>query len=260
MKKAPLTSLALAGLLFGLAACDNGDAEGDGEAPQEQAQEDVQQEGPEGQQEMSEPDLGDLPDVVATVNDEDIEAEEYEAAYQNQFMNAQMMSQMTGEQPDEDELQEQTLEQVIGNRLLIHDAEEQGFDASEEEVEEELEATAEENGLESLDQLFEMAEEQGISEDELRGQAEDQVRVEKLIDSFDVDEPTEEELEESYEEQVAQQPEAEEGADGEEAPETPEFDEVRDEIHEQMMQQRQNEAAQEHVDQLREDADVETHI
>ncbi|WP_258934734.1 hypothetical protein [Nesterenkonia pannonica] len=85
---------------------------------------------------------------------------------------------------------------------------------------------------------------------------EQQVRVQQLIEDLDYDEPTDEEVEDAYDEAVAAQPEAEGGDDAE----TPEFDDVRAELEEQLVNERQNEAAQDHVEQLRDEADVETHL
>lgn len=248
-----LTSAALVGLLFAVGACGD-TAEDDGE---DQAAEEPDQ----GEQEMPEPDTEDIPDTVAEVNGEEISGEEFTTTYESQFQQMAMQSQMTGEEIDQDELKEQTLDGMIGNVLLVQDASDAGHQASDEDVEELLSETAESNGMESVDELFEMAEEQGLSEDELREDAQDQVLVDQLLDDLDVEEPSEEELEEMYEEQVAQQEQMqpEDEDEGEES-ETPSFDEMRDDLEEQAVQQAEGEAAMAHVEDLRETADVETMI
>lgn len=259
-----VTSTALVGMLFAVAACgDDAEEGGDGE---DQAAEELGELG-EGEQEMPEPDTEDIPETVAEVNGEEISGEEFTTTYESQFEQMAMQAQMSGEEVDQDELKEQTLDGMIGNVLLVQDASDAGYEASDEDIEELLSETAESSGMESVDELVEMAEEQGLSEDELREDAQDQVLVDQLLDDLDVDEPSEEELEEMYEEQVAQQeqmeemdPEGEdEGEDGEE-PETPSFEEMRDELEEQAVEQAQGEAAMAHVEDLRESGDVETHI
>lgn len=265
-----VTSVAAAALLFGLAACDNGDAEGaddaaSGQAADEQAAEEQPQEGGEagapGEQEMPEPDLGDVPDVVAEVNDEDISGAEYTQAYETQFSQMAMQAQMTGEEVDEEALQEEILDNLIGYELLVQEAEAEGYEATEEEVDAELEEVAEQNGAESVDELLEIAEEQGTDEEQLREDVEQQVLINQVVDSLDVEEPTDEEVEETYEEFAAQQEQAPapEGEDGEEA-ETPDLEELRPEIEEQLVAEKENEAVVAHMEDLREDADVETHV
>lgn len=260
-QKKLVTSVAAAALLFGLSACDNGDGEGaeddaTGEAAEEQTQEGGEAGAP-GEQQMPEPDLGEVPDVVAEVNDADISGDEYSSAYEVQFQQMAMQAQMSGEEVDEEALQEQTLNNLIGYELLTQEAEANGYEATEDDVDAELEQVAEQNGVESVDELFEVAEEQDTSEEELREDVEQQVLITQVIDSLDVEEPSEEEIEEAYE-QVADQ-QSGQGQEGEEA-ETPDLEELRPEIEEQLTTQKENEAAQAHIEDLREDAEVETHV
>lgn len=256
-----VTSVAMVGLLFAVAACDDeGDQEDDGE--DQAAEEEL---GEMGEEDMPEPDTEDIPDVVAEVNGQEIDGDEFTTTYESQFQQMAMQAQMTGEEIDQDDLKEQTLDGMIGNVLLVQDASDAGYEVSDDDVDELLSETAEANEMEDLDELYAMAEEQGLGEDELREDAQDQVLVDQLLEDLDVEEPSEEELEEMYEEQVAQQEQMEEmqpedEGEGGEEPEAPSFDEMRDELEEQAVQQAEGEAAMEHVEDLREDADVETMI
>lgn len=253
-QKKLVTSVAAAALLFGLAACDNDDGDQDAAAEEEAAE---SQQMPE-QPEMPEPDLGDVPDVVAEVNGEDITGEEYSTSYESQYAQMAMQSQMSGEGVDEEVLQEQVLENLVGLELLSQDAEESGYEASEDEIDQQLEEMAEANGLESVDELYDLAEEQGLSEEQFREDVATEVAIGQIADSLDVDEPTDEEVEEAYEEFAAQSPPVE-GEDGEEQ-ETPDLEELRPEIEEQLAQQKENEALLAYVDDLREGAEVEIHL
>ncbi|GAA1175711.1 SurA N-terminal domain-containing protein [Nesterenkonia xinjiangensis] len=265
MSKKLLTSFALAGVLLGVAGCGDAPEEGaDGAETENPADAEQGAEGdggaegeagPEG--EMPEPDTSDIPEVVAEVNGEELSGEEFTTLYENQFQQMAMQSQMSGEEVDEDALKEQSLESMIANELLIQDAEDAGFEAGEDDVEELLETTAETGGMESVEDLIQAYEEQGMSEEKLREDAHDQVLIDQRLEDLDVEEPSEEELRDYYDEASAQQ--APEGAEGEEA-EMPEFEEVRDELEQELTTQKQNEAAQAHVEDLREDADVETHL
>lgn len=266
-QKKLVTSVAAAALLFGLAACDNGDAEEpDGDAEQNEQSEENGDEAPEGmedmedleQPEMPEPDLDDVPDVVAEVNGEDISGEEYSTSYEAQYQQMAMQAQMSGESVDEEQLEEMVLDNLIGLELLSQDAEDSGFEASEEDIDEQLEEVAADNGLESVDEVLELAEEQGFSEEQFREDLEAEVVIEQVLESLDVEEPTEEEVEEAYEQYSAQAPPAE-GEDGEEA-EEPDLEELRPQIEDELAQQKEGEALQAYVDDLREGAEVEVNI
>lgn len=262
MSKTLMTSVAAAALVFSLAACADGDPEGaEGtEAPAEAGQE-QSLEGAEGMGDMPEPDLEGIPDVVAEVNGEEISGEDFTQIYEQQFAEMAMQSQLSGEEVDEDELKNQTLDSMIGNELLIQDAADRGLDASEDEVNELLEEFATQSGSESVDDFIATLEEEGTSEEVLRESAEQQVMINKLQDELDVEEPSDEELRDMYDEIVAQQEEAQEGQEEsegeEEAAEIPEFEEVRDDLKDQEMEQAQLQALSAHAEELREDADVE---
>lgn len=261
MHKKLLTGAAVTTLALGLAACDQNSApEDEPTVGQEDGAEG--QEAPLGEEdmEMPEPETDDIPDVVATVNGEDLTGDEFIPVYEAQFQQMAMQSQMSGEEPDEDMIREQTLDGLISTELLLQDAEDRDYQASEEEIDELLTETAEQGGLESADELVETYEEQGDTEEDLREDAANQVLIEKIEEDLEVSEPTEEELEEAYEEMEAQQEMMAEAQGGEAAEELPPFEEIRDELEEQVTQEEQDEAMMEHVEELREDADVETNL
>lgn len=254
MHKKLLTGAAVTTLALSLAACNQNSA------PEDEST--AGQEAPLGEEdmEMPEPETDDIPDVVATVNGEDITGDEFIPVYEAQFQQMAMQSQMSGEEPDEDMIREQTLDGLISTELLLQHAQDQDYQASEEEIDELLTETAETGGLESTDELIETYEEQGNTEEDLREDASNQVLIEKVEDDLEVSEPTEEELEEAYEEMEAQQEIMAEAQGGEAAEELPPFEEVRDDLEEQVTQEEQDEAMMTHIEELREDADVETHL
>ncbi len=266
MNKKWLLTLSLTTTMAAVAAC--GDAENSGEennaeeptqeeepAENSEASEDneASQDGEETaeQPEMPEPDLEDIPDVVAEVNEEEILKEEFETNYKGQFMQAVQQSQMTGKEVDQDQLKVQIAENMVGTELLVQEAENEGYDSSEEEVNETLDEIVAQNGLESNDDFFSALEEQGTGEEEVMSQIEMQVKVDQLIESVSGDiEPTEEELKEAYEQVKAQQEQM-----GEDA-EVPSFEEVKPDLKEQLIMQKQGEETQKLIEKLREEADV----
>ncbi|MFG6150132.1 SurA N-terminal domain-containing protein [Halobacillus sp. B23F22_1] len=256
MNKKWLLSLIMAAFVMFLAACnsDEESAEGDSEGKGEEKQQ--QEEGEGEQPEMPEPDLENVPDVVAEVNDEEINKEEFESAYEGSFQQMAMQSQMSGQELDQDQLKKQTAESLVGQELLTQKAEDEGYEASQEDIDKTLEELAQQNQMESKDEFLAALEEQGMGEDEVMSQVETQVKVDQLIASEAGDtEPSEEELEEAYAQMEAQQEQM-----GEEGGEMPSYEDAKPDLEEQVKTQKEQEATQKLVENLREDADVTVHL
>ena len=269
-----LTMISLAATMLAVSACGDDSAEGEngegaenteqnaeeGNAAEGEAAEDGQSaEGGEAA-EAPEPDLEDVPDVVAEINGEEITKEEFEQVYSGQFQQAAMMQEMTGEEVNQDEMKTQIADGMVSERLLIQEAENRELSASEEDVDGMISEIVEANGMQSEDEFFTAMEESGMSEDEIRAELEKQVKVEALIaeETGEV-EPTDEELEKVYDEQIAAREEAQSEGEGEET-EAPSFEEVKPQIEEQLISEKQAEAAQGLAEELREDADVTVNL
>ena len=250
-KKCLIISLAL--FISILAACSNKNESEENNNEAEEAQADGEN------FELPEPNLENIPDVVAKVNGEEISKEDFELTYTSMFQQIYMQSQMTGEEVDEDQLKEQTIEEMVSQELLIQEADNAGIEASDDKVEETLQELVDNNGMESKEQLLEALEEQGMDEQEVMNQLKTQVKVTQLIENETGDvEPTEEELQELYDEIVAQQEQMQE-ADGESV-EVPNFEEMKPDLVGYVEEQKTAEAAQNLIEKLRDDADVEIYI
>lgn len=270
-----LSSLTIIGSLLLLGACngdeeeateDTGSAE-EAEAPESGAVAEGEEgagteeaaKGEEGaaaeQPEMPEPDLEGVPDVVAEVNDTKIEKAEFEEAYNMQFQQMAMMSQMSGEEVNQDDLKKQVADGLVSQELLIQEADSRKLEVSEEDTNGVLDGLVEQNGMESQDDLFAAFEEQGMPKDEVMSQVDMQVKVDKLIaeEAGEID-PSKEELQEVYDQQIAQM----EQMETEEEP--PSFEEMEPQLKEQVVMQKEGEAAQTLVADLKESADVKTHL
>nr|WP_171038057.1 SurA N-terminal domain-containing protein [Aquibacillus sediminis] len=264
MKKKWIMALSLSLSVFGLAACNGGDdaAEENNEETntQEETPAENNEEMPEGaegneQPEMPEADLDGVPDVVATVNGQEISGEEFKTNYEAQFQQAAMQSQMTGEEVDQDQLKQQLVEGMVGQELLIQEADNRDYTASDEALDETLDELVQQNGLESTDEFIAALEEQGMDEQEVMTQLETQVKVDQFIaDEAGEFEPTEEELQEAYEQVKAQQ----EQMGGEQ--ELPSFDELRPDLEQQLISQKESEYTQTLIEELREGADVSINL
>lgn len=248
-----LSSLTIAGSLLLLGACS-----GDEEAAEEKSstEETAHESGAAAEQpEMPEPDLEDVPEVVAEVNGTEIEKGEFEEAYNMQFQQMAMMSQMTGEELNQDDLKKQVADGLVSQELLIQEADNRELDVTEEDTSGVLDQLVEQNGMESQDDLFAAFEEQGMPKDEVMSQVDMQVKIDKLIaeEAGDI-EPSKEEMQEIYDQQVAQM----EQMETEEEP--PSFEEMEPQLKEQVVMQKEGEAAQSLVADLKESADVTVHL
>ncbi|KUG51114.1 hypothetical protein AVL62_12775 [Serinicoccus chungangensis] len=216
---------------------------------------------------MPEPDLEQIPDPVATVNGQDVTKEEFVTYYESQFASAAGQAQMSGEELDEEQLQQDTLEVVVDSVLLRQAAEEERLDPSDEEVDTLLEELATGNGLESVDQFLEVLAQQGMDEETARREAASQLAIQAYVEQeAPVEEPSEEELRAYYDELVAQQEDAGGGEDdaagtaAPQQPEIPEFDQVRDQLAQQLQSEEQAAATDELVAGLREDAEITSNL
>ncbi|WP_084243137.1 SurA N-terminal domain-containing protein [Planomicrobium okeanokoites] len=259
MTKKMLLSLLIGATVLVTAACGNADENTSEEetATEEQATEEqaAEENGETAEQpEMPEPDLEGVPDVVAEVNGEEIGKEEFETAYVGQFQQMAMQAQMSGQEVDQAQLKEQIAESLVSQKLLVQETENRGIEASEEEVDETLTTLAEQNGMASSEEFLAALEEQDLSEEEVREQVASQVKVDKLIAEETGDtEVSEEELQEFYDQVKAQQEEM----GGEEVPP---LEDIKTELEAQLLQQKENEAVQALVAELREGAEVTINI
>src|SRR5699024_12745067 len=134
------------------------------------------------------------------VNDGEVTKEDFEATYQQQYQQMAMQAQMSGqnmEEIDQDELKEQTADGLVGQEVLMQEANDRVSDISDDDIDEKIDKVVEQNGMESKDELVETLEEQGMEEDEFMERIETQVRVDKLLEEESGDlEPSEDEVKE----------------------------------------------------------------
>lgn len=242
--------------LAGCASDNAGQGEGSDEASESSGNAEGAP-GPGGDDQMQPPeaDVDDVPEVVADVNGDEISRDEFVASYEGQLQQAAMAQQSTGEEIDQAELKQQVAELLVDNQLLTQAAEDAGIVATEQDIDATLEDLAEQNGLGSVDEVISALAEQGTSEEEARADAATQYQVTAYIDErADVEEPSEEELRGQYDALVEQMGE-DGGPSGSEA-ETPPFEQVRDQLEDQAINEQQTAAVEEILADLQDDADV----
>ncbi|WP_102158799.1 SurA N-terminal domain-containing protein [Zhihengliuella halotolerans] len=254
-KKKTMAVLALVGSLSMVAACG---ADGEGDAGQSQSQDAGQsQDAPQGQ-EAPTPDLEGVPDVVATVNGEEINKDEFTQAYESRFQQAAMQAQMSGQQPDEDALKKETAESLVGTELLLQRAEKSDIKATDKEVDEALARVAESNQM-SEDEFMTAMKEQGMDADEVNKQLKQQVELDAVIkEEIGTFSASEKELKAAYDEAKAMQDQM--SSESGEAAEMPKFEDAKDQLEQQVTQQKEADATRKLVEDLRADADVKIHL
>lgn len=245
MKKKWLLGLLMAGSLAFATGCAGGEAETEAEPSASESSASAPAEAPT-------PDLEGIPDVVAVVNGLEIPKDEFTAAYERAFEASSMQAQMSGQPVDQEQLKTQTLDNMIGTKLLLQEADKRGIAASDDAVTAATEELIANNQVETEEELFASLEERGIPKDEAQAQIKQQVQLDSLLAEEGADaKPSEDELKKIYEDGKAA---AGEGA------EVPPFEEVRAQIEQQAIENKKNEVAVALFTELRESGDVTTNL
>ncbi len=193
-------------------------------------------------------------EVVATVNGEEIAREELEVMLEQQKQQYQMQGMDLDSEDMSDmleQLERQILDSLVANLLMAQAAEEKGISVSEEELEQEYQdLVAQFGGEEELNQQLEAA---GITREEIKEDIARTLPAQKYMESYKEENISEEDLEVSEEElkAVYDQYSAQMGE------EFGEFEEVKPQLEEDLKRQKENEVLQSHVEELREEAEIE---
>ncbi|MFC3040176.1 SurA N-terminal domain-containing protein [Virgibacillus xinjiangensis] len=236
MKKLLMITLALAFAVV-LAACGGEDAaeEGNQETPEstsEQAQESV---------EVTEKEKVDETESVAKVNDAEVTGEKYNPIY----MQVKTTMQQSGQDiSDHEKIKELTLDLLVDQELILQDAERAGIEVTEEEVDQQYKQIEEQSG----DQLPTMLEQFQLTEEQFKDQLNNDLITSKYMESELNVEVTDQEVQEMYD-QLTEQSE-----------EVGELKELEEPIRQQLRTQKEQEQLKAKVEELKEDADVETLI
>lgn len=203
-------------------------------------------------------DPDDLPDPVAEVNGEQISKEDFLTAFETQREGARQQAEMGGPPVDETALRDEVVDLLVDTELLEQESERLGLTATDDEVDAELETLAGQAGAPSTDELLVLLEEQGFDEEQVREEIERVVLIDKLVaEHGGVEEPEEQEVRDYYEELTGQSPDDEQSTAD---PATPGYDQVRDLLADQLTQEREVDALTALLEELRQDAEITTHV
>lgn len=189
--------------------------------------------------------------TVAIVNDQKILGREYNSV----LTSSQMMYQQMGQDPTSkdaaEEIKKQTLDSLVGQTLLLQEADKKGYKASDEEIKKKLEET---KGQFKDDKEFETAMKQaGLNPDSLETEIANNIKYTKYIEGeIKPGEVTDADIQKFYEEYASQG-----GAEGQEPPK---LEEVKPQIKQNLEQQKQQEMLVKHVEELKKNAKIDIKV
>ncbi|MCK0471917.1 SurA N-terminal domain-containing protein [Halalkalibacter sp. APA_J-10(15)] len=194
----------------------------------------------------------DIPEVIATVNGQELDRDLYIALLQQEANNLLMQGVDMGTEEAQNYMNDakrEYLEKLVDEELIIQVAEERGITATEEEVDAEIAMYLDSMQIEETE-LNEMLDAQGLSMDDVREDFIDLVLRAKFIDE-EISTPniTEDEIEATYEELVANT--------GEEAPT---LDEYREDIEQYLKSQKEQEELNLIIKDLKEESEIDRFV
>lgn len=202
-------------------------------------------------------DLEGVPEVVATVNGDEITRDMFVETYEAQFQQAAVTAAQSGAPVDQEALKTQTLESMVSSLLLVQGADEAGITITDEQIDADIEQLATENGAASPEEFLTMVQGQGIDEEQVREEVEKKVKIEAFIKAEgDVEEPTKQDAQNLYDTLGEQQAQSEDAA----SQTLPPFEDVEKELEAQLTQEAESKAVQEMITDLRSDADITENI
>ena len=193
-------------------------------------------------------------DAIVIVNGEEITRGDYEAQFER---TKQMVSGQYGIDLDDEssamflpELQHQTMENLIGQRVLTQEAESKGLEVSEEKLDENIAMLVQQfGGQEGFEEALEA---DNLTEEDLEQLLYEELMISQLLDAeldFEGIEVSEEEIEEfyaQYETSMEQQ-----------GQEVQPLEEIEELIIQQLQQQKAEEEQRAYVSALIDDSDIE---
>ncbi|WP_096199653.1 SurA N-terminal domain-containing protein [Bacillus sp. FJAT-45350] len=246
MFKKVIMTITASALVVGLAAC-GGDEQGS------EATEGTELETEEVVEVSGEANTDALPEVIATVNGEEIMKTNFEQQLEATKMQYQMQGYDFEEAEDGAEMlgmiQQQVVDNLITQTVLLQMVNDKGFEAEESEVDAELEQIMAQAQIGTKEELEMALEQDQLTLAEFREQLAAQVKVDKYFATISSEiTVTEEEIEENYNAMK-------EMYEGEE--EVPEFDELRAQIEDSLINERANQEISQLLEEIKAESDIE---
>ncbi|MDM5337240.1 SurA N-terminal domain-containing protein [Fictibacillus enclensis] len=189
--------------------------------------------------------------VVATVNDEKIIGKDYNMALSSSQMQMQQMGQDPSSKDAAKQIKDQTVESLIGQSLILQDAEKKGYKASDKEVNDQLSQTKKQYKDEK--KFAAALKQANLSESDLKGQIADGIASQKYIKKeVPADKVSDKEIQDYYNKYAKQSTGKDQKA--------PKLEEVKPQIKQQLAQQKQQEKLVKKVQDLKKNAKIDVKI
>lgn len=192
----------------------------------------------------------DLPaeeDIVVVVNGEEIPGNIYNSVARQLETSMTKQGMKVSEPENAEKVKSQAITVIVGNKLIIQDAEEKGHKADEADLEKRFEELK--GQFESEEMMNKSLERTGYTVDDMKSQLQDQLIYESYIaKEVEAEEVTEEQVQEAY--------------DGfaEASEEAPAFEEAEPMIRQSLEEQNTQTAVYERIEELKETAEIEVKI
>ncbi|BCB03091.1 SurA N-terminal domain-containing protein [Bacillus sp. KH172YL63] len=257
MKKL-LTTLLLVFLTIGLAACgsdEESQKQADDKAKTEESDQQSQEEQAKKMEEMQkkmDKQKVEEDKIVAVVNDEKIKGDDFNNILSQSQMQYQQMGQDPTSKDAAEKIKEQTIDSLVGQTLLMQQAEEKGYKATEDDVNKQLEEVKKQ--YEDEKKFEEAMKQAGFTLDELKNQIAENIKYTNYVEKeIKVDEVTEDEMKTFFDQYTSQQGE-------EQAKDAPKYEDVKPQIKKQLEQQKKQEKLVQHVEDLKKKANIDVKI
>lgn len=226
-------------LLLTLGACSDNEEAAEPETTEEAAAETAPAE--------SSTELPAQEDVVVIVDGEEILGNVYNSVARQLETTLASQGHATSEETDE-MVKEQALSVLVGNKVILNDAEEQGYEADEETVKERLEDLK--GQFESEEAMDKALEQTGFSLEDMEVQLREQLVYEEYVaEEIKPAEVTSEEVQEAYDGFVETSEE-----------EVPSLEEMEPNIRQSLEQEKTQDAVFTRIEELKKSAEVEVKI
>ncbi|MGG4488013.1 SurA N-terminal domain-containing protein [Metabacillus idriensis] len=189
--------------------------------------------------------------TVALVNDEKILGSDYNSVLQSTQGQMQQMGQDPTSKEAAEQVKKQTLDSLVGQTLLLQEADKKGYKASDEDVKKQLDETKKQFKTEKE---FEAAlKKSGMDMKTLEAQIADDIKFRQYIEKeVPAGEISVEEIQKTYDQY------AEQGKSS--GQEVPKLEEVKPQIEQSLQQQKQQEKLAQKVEELKKSAKIDLKI
>lgn len=189
--------------------------------------------------------------TVAIVNDKEILGSDYNSALASTQGQMQQMGQDPTSKEAAEQVKKQTLDSLVGQTLLLQEANKKGYKASDEDVKKQLDETKKQFKTEKE---FEAAlKKSGMDMKTLEAQIADDIKFRQYVEKeVPAGEISAEEIQKTYDQY------AEQGKSS--GQEVPKLEEVKPQIEQSLQQQKQQEQLAQKVEELKKNAKIDLKI